>query len=474
MRRFAIWALLILAACGEVKNEEPKADANVEPPVDTNDGIKSGTRLKVRWADFDGIKSFVSLFDSTRNEACSPRRFADGKTYCVPPAANVAFSDANCTMPIGVQSRSCNVAQTTYYVETDPLTCDNLPKKIYSRGAAISLSAYYSLSPQGCNRTVPLLSDLYSLGAEIPLTELATLVEEPISATPGRIQQRFFTSGDGARVFSSTYDTQLEAEAYLSLDASRGSARGVPMAVSDSGPGLFGDAACSQSRIASRRGCPVPKYISRVGLGCNSGGTVPNIFKVGVQANPSSLFNRTGGTCMMQDPDTTQNYYEVSSEMQTLGTFTRSPVAEGTGRFRKIYNSDQTSKVLDPSLFDTLRQTECAATTLKDGSIRCLPINIYSMTTYFSDSACTTPVPVVVVPNNASPGCNLPPLPKYTTRKDSMTCELDVRMLGQPVAGTLYTNQPGVCQAAVLTTTTPYSVTQASLEDFTAATVANE
>lgn len=473
MRSFAIWALLILAACGEVKAPEPMADANVEPPVDTSDGIKSGTRLKVRWADFDGIKSFVSLFDTTRNEACMPRKFADGKTYCIPPAANVVFLDASCTMPIGFQPGSCLVPQTMYYVENDSLTCDNLPKKVYSRGAAISRTSYYNFSTRlGCvNTQVVNNGQLFAI-TEVPLTELVAMEEEPISAAPGRIQQRFLTSVDGARIFSSVYDTELEIEASLVQDASRGSARGVPPTtpIGD----LFGDASCTQSRISSPRGCPLPKYARRNVPTCSFSGVVPQVFKVGVQANPSSIFTNSSGTCQMQTPSTTVNYYEVGTESLTLGTFTRSPTTEGTGRFRKIYYSDGTSKILDPSLFDTTRQTECAPTTLADGTMRCMPINTYSVDNYFSDAACNTPLRLVEVKNAPAPGCTLPPLPKYTTAINTMTCERQVSALGQPIVGTVYTLISGVCQPAPLPNSTLYSLNAVSLDDFSAATITNE
>ncbi len=472
MRSFAIWALLIVAACGEVPAPEPMMDANVDPP-DTSDGIKSGTRLKVRWADFDGIKSFVSLFDTTRNEACMPRKFADGKTYCIPPAANVVFRDQDCTMPIGVQPRACSALQTLYYVENDPLTCDNLPKKIYSRGASISQPMIHQLINGVCRPSLVINSDLFLLGVEIPLTNLVALEEEPVSSSPGRMQQRFYASTDGARIFSSTYDTELAAEASMAQDASRGGAIGLPVAV---GVGsLFGDASCTQRRIASKRGCPVPKYVRNTLRSCPAGGSTFEVLKVGAQASPSSLFTVNNlGTCGMENPDVTLNYFEVGTQAQTLGTFTRSPTTEGTGRFRKIYYSDGTSKILDPSLFDTLRQTECAPTTMKDGSLRCMPINTYSMSPYFTDSNCTSPIQVVEVPNTANPGCTLPPLPKYSTAFTSATCDRDVRALGQPIVGTLYTNQSGTCQAFTPATSTHYSVLPTSVEDFTAATISNE
>jgi hypothetical protein len=473
MRRFAIWALLILAACGEVKNEEPKADANVEPPVDTNDGIKSGTRLKVRWADFDGIKTFVSLFDSTRNEACSPRRFADGKTYCAPAAASVVFRDNACTMPIGMQSISCSAAQTMYYVENDPLTCQNLPKKIHARGAQITQASYYQIDRGRCMPMPVGMNQIFQLGAEVPLATLAAMEEEALSSTSARVQQRFFTSADGARVFSSHYDTELDVESFMSLDASRGGALGLPVAVNETG--LYGDATCMQRRISSAVGCPVPKYLQRTVTSCPYGGTVQEILKVGIQANPSSLFSfNQSGVCQMATPAISLNYYEVGAQPMTLGTFTRSPTTEGTGRFRKIYLSDGTSKVLDPSLFDTLRQTECAPTTLVDGSIRCLPINIYTATPYFTDSACTAAIRVIEVPNSAPTGCGLPPKPKYATDVIPNTCERQALALGEPITAPLYRLLGGVCQAIALSGTTPHALNAVPLDDFAAATISND
>jgi hypothetical protein len=99
------------------------------------DGLKSGSRLKLRWANFEGTKSYSGLFDSQRQDQGTPHRFADNRTYCV-TTTNVV----ECTMPIGP------MADNSFFTETDPLTGNNLPAKIFSRGAQLSLPTYCTQS----------------------------------------------------------------------------------------------------------------------------------------------------------------------------------------------------------------------------------------------------------------------------------------------------------------------------------------
>jgi hypothetical protein len=315
MRSFACLALVALMACGKV--ETPTPDAPPDAPVENNDGLKSGTRLKIRWNVFDGAKTFAGLYDSTRQELCSPRKFADAKTYCVPTASVVAYRDAACTMPIGRQFRSCPSTPITYFTETDPMTCDSLPKRIFPRGAQLALPSFYVMSGSACSLVQDSTGyDLYALGPEIPLTEFATAEATP-STDPGRIQQRFFETADGARVFSTLYDNDLGVDCFFSLDVNRGSAKCVPSSVSLGS--LFGDAGCTQQRVDFRKGCTVPKYATRYSRFCSFTGAVPDIYRTGnLVAN--TLFSGSPASCTAFTAATDRSYYDVPrSEERRVG-----------------------------------------------------------------------------------------------------------------------------------------------------------
>lgn len=476
MRSFAILAFLVLTACGKV-DSPPLPDAGPDAPVENTDGLKSGTRLKIRWNVFDGTKSFAGLFDTTRNELCTPRKFADAKTYCVPVSATIAYSDANCTMPIGRQFRTCPMTPITYFTEIDPLTCDSLPKRIFPRGAQLALPTYYVQSGTSCLAQSSTGYDLFSLGAEIPLTEFVT-AEEKASTDPGRMQQRFFETSDGARVFSTIYDSELASECTFTLDVTRGSAKCIP---TSTGLGsLFGDAGCTQQRASFRKGCTVPKFASRFSRFCQFAPSVPDLYRTGLLAS-ATLYSGAPGSCTAVTGSTDFSYYDVPLALVEPGVVTRAPDTEGKGRYRLLHYSSGANLLRDAPLYDTARQTECTPTTMQDGSVRCLPTVIYGTTMLFSDAGCTAPAPVILVPSTPANGCTLPALPAFSVRTvvtTTPTCSVarEARSVGAVYTGALYTGTPANCAVFNAgTNTTVYTLgAMAATEDFPAATVVTD
>lgn len=468
----------LTGACGKV-DSQPTPDA--APPVETHDGLKSGTRLKVRWNDFDGTKAFSSVWDSTRNEACTPRKFTDAKTYCVPTSGTIVYRDATCTMPIGRQSRTCPQTQLNYFTDTDPQTCDNLAKRIFPRGAQLGGTvSYYSLSGTTCSGPFDGSSfDMFALGTEIPLTEFATF-ETPTPSEPARFQQRFAESADGARIFAGIYDSELASDCFLTLDATRANARCVPS--STSAGTYFGDTNCAVSRTSYRKGCTAPKFSTRYNLFCAYTASLPDVFRNGALTG-AAVFVPTGSTpaCQAITPSAELSFYEVGAQV-ALDALARTPDTEGKGRYRLLHTSLGNSRLREPQLYDTIRQTECTPTTMQDGTVRCLPVSIYGMsgTIYYSDAACTVEQPITVVPSTPATGCTLPPATGFTLRTTvsaSPTCTVtrEVRQIGAAYTGSLYFKNGAACTMATFTGSAPYTLGDVgSLDDWPAANVVTD
>ncbi len=478
MRSFAIWVVLMAsAACGKVGNS-PDPDAQEPTPEDTG-GVKSGARLKARWHDFDGTKVLAGLLDSTRNELCAARKFTDAKTYCVPPAGSLVYRDAGCTMPLGYQPRSCPAVELSYFIETDPTACDNASaRKVYPRGAQVALASYYTMTNGVCSGPIDSSnSDLFALAAEVPLTDFVTLEAE--EAPPvGRIQQRFSVGSDGSRIPRSLYDNELASDCTMVLEAGRTTARCLP--TSTQLGTFFGDATCTSQRTAFRKGCTAPKHSARYERFCTGVAAIPSVFRNGALTT-APLFVQSGmvGQCTTTTAAATSSYYEVGAAVE-LESVSRAQI-DGTGRYRRILTTSGTNSMRDGLLYDTVAQTECSVVTQQDGSVRCLPLNVYGVSSYYSDAACTVEQPVIIVPDQPATGCTLPALPGYTVALSLVTeptCALtrNVRKVGELYTGTLYTKVGAAsCLALTLGVSKAYAVgAVGAIEDWPAATVVTD
>lgn len=474
MRSFATLACLMLFACGKVETPPPP-DGPPDGPMENTDGLKSGTRLKLRWNVFDGTKSFASVYDSMRQETCFPRKFTDGKMYCTPtPSANVVYEDAACTVPLGRQLVSCPSTPINYYFETDPVTCDNLAVKVYPKAAQISANSYYTLSSAGCTMSTNTGYELFRLGPAIPLTEFAA-IEAPTTAE-GKVQQRFYESSDGARMFAGFYDNDLGSDCFFVQDAAKSSAKCVPSSVGANT--YYGDAACTLPRTQFRRGCVVPKYTTRITRSCSYVSTIPEIYLTGPLTGGTLYTNF--GTCTATTPAADQSYYSVGTALVEPGQLTRAPSAEGTGRYRPIRYASGGNLIRDTPLYDTARQTECQPTTMQDGTVRCLPTgNPYPTANYFSDAGCTMPISVLLAAKTAATGCALPALPAFATRttvtQTPCTVTREARPVGAIYTGALYAGTPANCVVVALGDNNAHVLgAAAAMDDFPAATVVTD
>src|SRR5436305_1184989 len=125
MTRLA-WLVVATAACGSVNKVKidaaPPADASPDAPPDPLDGAKSGTRLKLKWAAYpDGTKQFLVWHDSQLSADCYPGSFASDptKTYCMPQATSLTYSDLNCTQKISVEYTGGCGSQPHYAFTTE-------------------------------------------------------------------------------------------------------------------------------------------------------------------------------------------------------------------------------------------------------------------------------------------------------------------------------------------------------------------
>lgn len=123
----------------------------------------------------------------------------------------------------------------------------------------------------------------------------------------------------------------------------------------------------------------------------------------------------------------------------------QSPGSTGGARLKvRSITGDDGSRVPTLSMFDTLRNEECAWRATSATEQRCLPVSMFPVGSYFSDVACTRPI--VGVPRST---CS----PRYGYRTPSATCDSsyvsNVHVLVPYAAATFYT-RVGIdnCQSA--------------------------
>ncbi len=98
--RIARVLLLVLPAARDDSSSPTPPDDIPATPQEDN---RSGTRLKLMWDNFDGTKVFLrAIFDTLLDTPCVPHLWSDGNRYCTPPAGEVVYQDAACTMPLGM------------------------------------------------------------------------------------------------------------------------------------------------------------------------------------------------------------------------------------------------------------------------------------------------------------------------------------------------------------------------------------
>ena len=192
----------------------------VQRCVDSTDGSRSGSRLKLRWFETaDGTCDWGSrtFHDAQRDEDCYITQWIDGSGYCVPTSAGGAYyADAACSEPVMLSPQDpCSATPPPYMLTFQPSQCDMgaaLGTHVYARGAKTTASPLWSLSWDGqCSQTSYFGDvDYYAAGPEIT----AQLVQLTLSSPAGssRLLQRYYQSSDGFQFPASVYDETLGLE----------------------------------------------------------------------------------------------------------------------------------------------------------------------------------------------------------------------------------------------------------------------
>jgi hypothetical protein len=477
MRRLLLCVLFGASACGGGNVSDVDAivaDTTNDSGPDPNDGAHSGSRLKLTWFVFaDGTRQFDGLYDAQRKESCFIYDWADGSAYCTPDySGSIVYTNAGCTQKVAqvYKDPSCAQPPPSYLLEYGTGTCTYQPAHLYARGSATSVAQYwYRYSDGTCGGPFTgSYYDFYTLGGEIPTTELVKVTASSPTGV-GRLGQRFYQSSDGMRRPGPVHDAMLGADCYPSTSSDPTIATCVP---STSYAGYLHDAACTQPELGVASSCPKPAYSAYYDNNACPGQSA-HYYSTGSAVAGTPLYYKNGNTCVATTAAPNTTYYQVGPELAltTLGLETDNVASH---RLQVMhYKTAEGVRVRRYPLFDTANGTQCYPSTLPDKSIRCLPAGSYT-STYYTSSTCTQPIDVIEVSTGPA-SCAIPTPPKYASKyipPAAGTCSYsyELHTVTTPYTGPLYTNY-GTCQPYTPTNVRVYNIGAAlPLTDFMSAT----
>lgn len=413
---------------------------------DAQDGARSGTRLKLRWADFGGTRQIFDVYDTTVGATCSAWPFTDGNTYCTPQFGNVVYSNAACTTAVGITTPGCGSPPSYFasstYTNCDPRHGDSQLATLFTPGPVVTPPKFYannSGSSPCAEVTLAPNSVVYSL-TPVALSSLAQLTPQTATAT-GRFAQTFLTSTDGLKL-----PTQL-SDSTLNIGCTPLSTNGTTSAaclLNARQSQFYSDATCMTPAIGVNNVCAAPAYAVVRDDTCAV--DTYRAVSVGSQIPSNSLHGLSGTTCGGSGGPSNYTYYSTTATV-AMGSVGRR--ADTTGHAIELMHLyEANSRFRDSVLYDSAHHVECYPDTFADGSYHCVP-NTDGTRTYFSDMTCQTAVDIFDLRANPS-GCNTAPVPATVYKFLSVgQCGYDFELhavLGQ-YQGTLFDLASGSCAA---------------------------
>lgn len=452
----ARWLLVALAfapGCRQIFGIDPPtgtlgdAAAPDAGLASSDDGYRSGTRLKLQWNAYGPTREYTGIYDTTLAATCTPTLWADGNTYCVPPTGNfTGYLDASCTMPIALVEAStdpCAPPISPWVVSRDFSCGAESYSHLYGTGAVYAAQPpYYEIQSGVCSG--PFTNDFYTVyrvTTEIPTTGL---VQQALLPLPGgRLVQQVYAGSDGSLVRAGVQDTMLGAAC-----TPDGVAETCAPAITSL---VYADDTCATAVATQTKMCPTPAFgAAPLHPDC----AIPDVqyFHTGAASDaPSFYFNENNAACVAIARDDNTNYFTLSTQVTTAALTTR--LGSGAGGIVRSYFNDGTSDVGPISLYDTVHHTACR--TASNG--QCLPAGLGALPTptYYADAACATPA-VFSSLYTGAPGCAVPAVPPYviqsSTPVGSCTATFHVFNAGAPTTNVYeISGSPATCVKVTMT-----------------------
>ncbi len=407
-----------------------------------SDGVVSGTRLRARFVQGGGLRSFQAWHDTARGETCRFDEVGDDTLRCLPPTDWAdSFADAACSAPLASHySGACSGEPAAYVAWWSGDWCTTRRMRVWTRGAVQSPTMVYLAADGMCVARAPDPGYLYyAPGEEVALADFvgATAVR---ADAPSRIDLVTLEADDGARQPWRTFDGELDAECWT------------------------GDGVCAPTDAIwtgdywADDGCSVP-----LGIG-NACGDQPRyvidrfrpdectvivtLFERGAERTAGDVYQGDATSCALAAP-IPEPLFEVGAALPLAPITER---LEGDGRLRR-YVTVTDDGFRHPSVrvrawYDDDLGTRCYSANTSDGSTRCVPDGAVVGSEYFANPDCTEPQQVAFQfgPACAAEAQEPPRFARDTIQDRPCESHVVVYQVGPELqAGTVFALRGGVC-----------------------------
>jgi hypothetical protein len=431
-------ASFCFAACSARDSAEDEKPIIPQPVTFT-----SGSRLKAKYLEIDGVKLFNGWEDTKTGRPCvfSEGRCLTGRALTV--VGPETFEDDTCTTPI------FDGRDEPEMLLVDDYSSGCRTTTVHSVGERLTLTKIWIRNNGQCIESAPFPSpgEYVRVGPAIaPESEPWVRATEQNDPSDGRIVARWRVADDGARELIGAWDS--ERNEVVAVDGGTNK-RWYPQQRA----ALIGEATCSG--IATSSECK-PTSVFLAGVACRD----PQILSVGARA--------AEGRC----PASFGTAYEVGSSVPAKSFADAKRVEVGGGRIRLVMDARNDDKPIVPrGFFDTEAQAACSAIPIGNGdTFRCVWGVDSRVSEGFADEACTQKAIIFARGGSA---CDAPPtIQRYLTLSGVADTPFEV---GAQIYSAWRRTTSGECERVELTDeTTAHVVTPIDPSRFPVLTAKSE
>jgi hypothetical protein len=386
-------ALSLVTACSlsTVHYAGPNGDDDAGTGDDVVDVSHSGSRLQViRDAFPDGTTAPVAIYDSMLGVTCTAAAWSDGASYCTASTGFIEYSDASCSAPVILPAFDWTPG-TPLFATTSAGTATN---HLYRGGTAVSLAQIYDNSTGTCT-PAGAGGTYYSIAGEITPSDLVAVTVSH-DAT-GAMSYVYTRGADGLQTVdtSELHDNTLDSDCILGAQSARlQTTYCLPLPVDITSQ--FDDASCTKP-LAAAGGSEQPAYVMTFPA-AGECFEIDRVYPVATTVTRTQVFIRPAfDTACTATTIPSAPYYSVETAPQPLPALVHQPASQSGRRIENALRKVGSQTLVDADFYDTTLQTYCSPAPQPDGSIACLPEGL-SVTTYFTDAACTASILVAVRP----------------------------------------------------------------------------
>ncbi|HEY5925308.1 MAG TPA: hypothetical protein VIV11_26675 [Kofleriaceae bacterium] len=373
--------LVACLGCGRLEFDELDEPDDVDVMVPSWGG---GTRLRPRVYVFpDGQRSLEGWYDSELATPCFLDALdADGVRRCFPRAMDLVFTDAACTLPVGLTTDT--LPATAWAGKKEVIGCDFRWTRWYPALAPVAApQQIYVLGSTGCaGPTAPMASHVfYTLGPAAAPTGLVS-VSDTVRGTR-RLRAEGWQADDGAFSLATLHDAALGTQCQVAESAD--GLRCLP-AGSAGVSVYFSDPACTRSLAITGGGCFAPRYVWGYER-CSA----QRIYELGAP-HSGAIYAQNGAVCELTSSTAALAAIgpEVDASTFVLGASREEPTA---GRLVPVHwhGSDGGQVLLN--WLDTARDSEsCVLGTGFGSGAHCTPSEALVSIADYADASCVVPI----------------------------------------------------------------------------------